>query len=257
MQGRTPSRRSPALLGETTRDVKTEVPIVVLSRLPRALVLLLGAMALPFVARAATSEGLPTMGPIAAYLMPDRQAEIALARTAAAPSTAANAEVLVLTSHGFETAVKGTNGFVCVVERSWAAPFNDTEFWNPKERGPDCYNPPAARTEIPQLLQEAQWATAGLTRQQMEERTNAAFADHTFKPPEPGAFGFMLSKQGHLNHAHGPWYPHMMFFIPRDQVASWGPNVDNSPTQSVDRGPYLSTLIMVPVRTWSDGSPAP
>jgi hypothetical protein len=230
---------------------------VLVFRSRQALVLLLAAAALPFVARAATSEGPPARGPIASYLMPDRQVEVALARSAAPPSIAANAEVLVLTPRGFETAVKGTNGFVCVVERSWTAPFNDTEFWNPKERGPDCYNPPAARTEIPQLLAEAQWAVAGLSRQQMAERTNAAFADHSFKPPEPGAFGFMLSKKGYLNHAHGPWYPHIMFFVPRDQVAGWGSNVDNSPTLSVDRGPYLSTVVMVPVLTWSDGSPAP
>jgi hypothetical protein len=230
---------------------------VVLSRLRRAGVLLLAATALPFVARAATNEGLPARGPIAAYLMSDRQAEVALARSAAPPSVAAKAEVLVLTSHGFETAVQGTNGFVCIVERSWDSSFNDSEFWNPKERGPDCYNPPAARTELPQVLADAKWALAGLTRQQMEERTQAAFADGSFKPPEPGAFSFMLSKEGHLNHAHGPWYPHIMFFVPRDQVASWAADVDDSPAVSVDRGPYLSTIVMVPVLNWSDGSPAP
>jgi hypothetical protein len=222
----------------------------------RALALLVAASVVPFAARAAANEGLPSRGPIAAYLMPDPQAEIALARSAAPPAIAANASVLVLTAHGFETAMKGSNGFVCVVERSWTAPFDDTEFWNPKERGPDCYNPPAARTEIPQLITEAQWATAGLSKQQMLEKTKAAVADRTFKPPEPGAFGFMLSKQGYLNHARGPWYPHMMFFIPRNQVASWGPDVHSSPTLSVDRGP-LSALIMVPVLTWSDGSPGP
>lgn len=229
---------------------------MVLFPLRRTLVLL-AAAALPFAAQAATSEGLPMRGPIAPYLMPSRQAEVALARSAAPPSIAANAEVLVLTPHGFVTAVHGTNGFVCVVERSWTAPFDDTEFWNPRERGPDCYNPPAARTEIPQLLQEAQWALAGLSRQQMMERTRAAFVDHRFRSPEPGAFGFMLSKRGYLNHARGPWYPHIMFFIPRDQVANWGANVAGSPVQSVDRGPYLSTIVMVPVRAWSDGSPAP
>ena len=76
--------------------------------------LLLAAAALPFVTRAATSEGLPARGPITPYLIPDRQAEVALARSAAPPSIAANAEVLVLTSQGFVTAVKGSNGFVCV-----------------------------------------------------------------------------------------------------------------------------------------------
>lgn len=217
--------------------------------------LLLAVCALPFGARAAGSEGLPARGPIAAYLMPAK-AEIALALTAAPPAIAAHAGVMVLTSHGLVTAVNGTNGFVCIVERSWTAPFTDTEFWNPQERGPDCYNPPAARTEIPQVVQETQWALAGLTIAQMEDKTKAAVADGTFKQPEPGAFGMMLSKQGHLNHAHGPWYPHMMFFVPHDGVASWGANVNNSPTISVDRGP-LSTLIMVPVLAWSDGSAAP
>jgi hypothetical protein len=230
---------------------------VALFRLRRALLPLLAAAVLPVAARAAGSEGLPARGPVAPYLMSDPQAEVALARSAAPPAISAKATVLVLTSGGFETAVQGTNGFVCIVERSWTAPFNDTEFWNPKERGPDCYNPPAARTEIPQLIQEAKWALGGLTRQQMADRTKAAFADGTFKTPEPGAFGFMLSKEGYLNHAHGPWYPHIMFFIPRDQVASWGSDVDNSPTLSVDRGPYLSTIVMVPVLDWSDGSPAP
>ncbi len=225
--------------------------------LRRSFVLLFLAASLPMAARAATREGLPARGPIAPYLMPSRQAEIALARSAAPPAVAAKAEVLVLTPRGFETAVKGTNGFVCVVERSWSAPLNDTEFWNPRERGPDCYNPPAARTEIPQLLAEARWALAGLSRRQIAERIKAAFADHRFKPPEPDAFGFMLSKQGYLNHAHGPWRPHMMFFIPRDQAVYWGANVKGSPDIVVDRGPYLSTLVMVPVLHWSDGSPAP
>jgi hypothetical protein len=165
--------------------------------------------------------------------------------------------VLVLTPNGFETAVKGTNGWVCIVERSWNSAFDDTEFWNPKERGPDCLNPPAARTEIPQQIQEAKWALAGLNRQQMAEETKTAFVDRSFKSPEPGAFGFMLSKEGYLNHARGPWQPHMMFFVTKDQVASYGSNVANSPTASKDRGPYLSAMIYVPVPAWSDGSPAP
>jgi hypothetical protein len=223
----------------------------------RVLMLVLAAIALPFAARAATGEGLPTRGPIAPYLISDSQAEVALARTGGPPAIAAKAAVLVLTPNGFETAVKGTNGWVCIVERSWNSAFNDAEFWNPKERGPDCLNPPAARTEIPQQIQEAKWALAGLSRQQMAEKTKAAFADHSFTSPEPGAFGFMLSKEGHLNHAHGPWRPHMMFFVAIGQVANYGSNVENSPTQSADRGPYESAMIYVPVSTWSDGTPAP
>lgn len=225
-----------------------------LFRLHRMLVFFLVA-AVPFSARAATGEGLPTRGPIAPYLMSDRQAEIALARSAAPPSISANAEVLVLTSDGYETAVKGTNGFVCLIERSWNSSVNDTEYWNPKERGPDCYNPSAARTELQYVLKQAQWAMAGLSAQQILQRTDRAVADHALGPPGPGAFGLMLSKQGYLNHAHGPWHPHIMFFVPRGQIANWAADLDGSPLLSSDLGEYGSARVYVPVRAWSDGTP--
>src|ERR1700692_1325423 len=90
----------------------------------------------------------PKMAPVDQYLMTDRAAEIDLARSAAPESISHDAEVLVLGRHGFETAVKGENGFVCIVERSWtSAP--DPDFWNPKVRTPICYNPAAAHSLLP------------------------------------------------------------------------------------------------------------
>ena len=80
----------------------------------------------------------PSMAPLDQYLMPDREAEIALARSAAPDSISGEAEVLVLGKAGYETAVQGKNGFVCLVERSWTAGINAPEFWNPKLRGPLC-----------------------------------------------------------------------------------------------------------------------
>jgi len=59
----------------------------------------------------------PSMAPLDQYLM-DRMAEITLARSAAPESISKDAEVLVLGRHGYETAVKGKNGFVCIVQRS-------------------------------------------------------------------------------------------------------------------------------------------
>src|SRR6202158_3515926 len=76
----------------------------------------------------------PKMAPIDQYLMADRDAEIALARSAAPESISRDAEVLVLGRHGYESAVKGKNGFVCMVERSWASPLEHPDFWNPKLR---------------------------------------------------------------------------------------------------------------------------
>jgi hypothetical protein len=200
----------------------------------------------------------PEMAPAEQYRIANREDEIALARSAAPPSISGDAEVLVLGSHGYEIAVKGKNGFVCFVQRSWAAGFDAPEFWNPKIRGPNCFNPSAARTELPQELKRTEWVLAGATRQQMIERTRAAVASHDFKAPEAGAFSFMLSKNGYLSDdGAGPWLPHVMFFLPHGQADNWAANKEGSPIIGMDSSAIESTVLFIPVRSWSDGSPAP
>src|SRR5271169_4943410 len=98
----------------------------------------------------------PSMAPLEQYLM-EPSAEIALAKSAAPESISGDAEVMVLGRHRYETAVKGKNGFVCMVQRSWSAPIGDPEFWNPKLRAPICFNPPAARFNIPLLSKKRTW----------------------------------------------------------------------------------------------------
>src|SRR5215472_12975404 len=88
------------------------------------------------------------MAPLEEYLS-DRDAEIALARSAAPAAISIDATVLVLTRRGYQTAVEGKNGFVCFVDRAWTSPFDDAEFWNPKKRGPTCMNAPAVRSALP------------------------------------------------------------------------------------------------------------
>jgi len=200
----------------------------------------------------------PKMAPVEQYRIANREDEIALARSAAPPSISRDAEVLVLGSHGYETAVKGRNGFVCFVQRSWTAGFDDPEFWNPKIRGPNCFNPPAARTELLLNLKRTEWVLAGATREQMIERTRAAVLHHDFKTPEAGAFSFMLSKNGYLSDkGAGPWLPHVMFFLPHGQADDWGANKEGSPIIGQDATAIESTVLFIPVRSWSDGSPAP
>jgi hypothetical protein len=200
----------------------------------------------------------PEMAPIEQYRIVSREAEIALARTAAPPSISRDAEVLVLGSKGYETAVKGTNGFVCFVERSWGAGFADRQFWNPTLRGPNCYNPPAVRTQLPQYLKRTEWILAGATRQQLIDRTRAAVASHEFKPLEAGAFSLMLSRDGYVSdEAEGPWLPHVMFFLPHGKAVDWAADKDGSPVLGQDNSDIETTVLFVPVRSWSDGSPAP
>ena len=200
----------------------------------------------------------PAMAPIEQYLVPNREDEIVLARSAAPPSISADADVLVLGKRGYETAIKGKNGFVCFVERSWTSSFNDPEFWNPKERAPNCFNPPAARSQLPQYLKRTEWALAGASEPELIEKTRSAFADHSFGSPAPGSFSFMLSKNGYLNDAAaGPWLPHVMFFVPHGQAAVWGAGLEGSPVIGQDGSALEPTVLFIPVRRWSDGSPAP
>jgi hypothetical protein len=194
----------------------------------------------------------PVMAPVAQYLMANVQDEIALARSAAPASISADAEVLVLTNKGYQTAVHGRNGFVCFVERSWAAGFDDPEFWNPTFRSPNCFNPPAVRSVLPHYLKRAEWLLAGATREQLIEKARAAFASHELSVPEAGSLTYMLSKQ-----TYTPWLPHLMFFVAPGQTGVWGAGKAGSPILGGDGRPFEPTIFMVPVRFWSDGTPAP
>jgi hypothetical protein len=207
---------------------------------------------------AGPSPKYPVMAPAEKYLQADRESEIAQARTAAPPSISADAEILVLTRHGYETAVKGKNGFVCFVERSWTAGLEDPEFWNPKVWAPNCFNPPAVRTVLPHYLRRAEWVLAGASLPQVIEKTRAELDSGRLVAPEVGSFSFMLSKHGYLNDdIAGPGAPHLMFFVPHGTMAMWAAGLEGSPVLGQEATPYEPTVLFVPVRRWSDGSPAP
>ena len=162
-----------------------------------ALLLMLGT-AYQAVAQAATTTSPATpyskMAPIDQYLMTDRAAEIALARSAAPESISRDAEVLVLGRHGFETAVKGKNGFVCIVGRGWTSAA-DADFWNPKVRVPMCVNAAAARSYLVRLTKETEWGLAGRTQAQMNEAITAAIAKKELPTMEPGAMCYMMASK--------------------------------------------------------------
>src|SRR5215469_14335571 len=151
----------------------------------------------------------PSMASLDRYLMEDRNSEIALARSAAPESISRDAEVMVLVCHFDETAIKGTNGFVCIVERSWTAPIDDPGFWNPKGRAPLCLNAAAARTYLPRTIKKTDLILAGRTKAQMVEAVAAAVHKKELPPMEPGAMCYMLSKQGYLSDRVGHWHPHL------------------------------------------------
>jgi hypothetical protein len=226
--------------------------------------------ALTFVASAALALGAaasaqaqaeptpyPAMAPLAQYLIADRAAEIAMARSAAPAAVSGEATILVLEPRGYETAVKGKNGFVCLVERSWTAPLDLPEFWNPKTRAPVCYNPQAARSVLPYTFKRTEMALAGWSRERMLETLETEKA--RMAPPEPGAMSYMLSHQQYLGDAGQAWKPHLMFHVPTSAAGAWGANLPGSPVM-LDTAhslvPEPQTIFMIAAPAYSDGTPA-
>jgi hypothetical protein len=197
------------------------------------------------------------MAPLEQYLMTDSDAEISLARSAAPESISANAEILVLNRHGYETAVKGRNGFVCVVERSWSAGIEDPDFWNPKLRAPICFNPQGASFNIPLTIKKTELVLAARSKVQMFEDLRAAFDKKELPALESGAMCYMMSKQQYLSDRDGHWHPHRMFFLPLTDPASWGAGLSGSPVLGFEDSPNRQTVFLIPVAKWSDGYRGP
>jgi hypothetical protein len=199
----------------------------------------------------------PAMAPLDQYLMPDENSEIALARSAAAASISDGAEVMVLGRKGYTTAVKGRNGFLCIVERSWGAATDDPDFWNPKVRAAICFNPPAATTFVPIFLMKTKLVLAGKSKTEIVEATASTLDKKELPALDPGAMCYMMSKQQYLSDRDMSWHPHLMFFVPGDGAKSWGANLLGSPVMAANDPEERVTIFLVWVGNWSDGTPAP
>lgn len=201
----------------------------------------------------------PSMAPLDQYLMKDRAAEIALARSAAPKSIADNATVLVLDRQGYETAVEGKNGFVCVVERSWMSPANSAEFWNPKLRGPVCFNPPAARSVLPITYKRTKLALSGLSKDEIIAETKKAFEQGELPALEPGGMSYMMSKNAYLTDHGDHNLAHLMIYTPAIKGSDWGADLPDTPValnqQFIDEQPI--DVFIVAIGRWSDGTAAP
>ncbi len=199
----------------------------------------------------------PLMAPLDRYLSPDQNSEIALARSAAPASISGQAEVMVLGREGYTTAVQGTNGFVCIVERSWANPTDAPDFWNPKLRAPNCFNAPAAKTFLQIFLMKTELVLAGKSKTDILQAVASALDTKKLPALEPGAMCYMMSKQQYLGDRDKAWHPHLMFFVPGHAEKIWGANLPGSPIMAADDPQERVTIFMVLLHQWSDASPTP
>ena len=228
---------------------KNEIGFIVIKCV--ALLVVVGA------ARQGTAQDVATtytkMAPVDQYLMADREAEIALARTAAPDSISRGATILVLGRKGYESAVQGKNGFVCIVGRGWSSAA-DEDYWNPKVRVPMCMNAAAGRSYFLRITKITDLALAGRTLTQVNDAIAAALAKKDLPPMESGAMCYMMGKQGYGGDVAPHWPAHLMFFYSDTDPAIWGANLPGSPVIAVADPLEHLTQFVIPVQHWSDGT---
>lgn len=196
------------------------------------------------------------MAPLEDYLMPT-DAEVALARSAAPASVADAATVMVMGREGYTVAEQGTNGFLCYVERAWAMTTDNPQFWNPKVRSPNCFNPAAAASVAQVYLLKTRLVLAGKSKAEIDQGIAAARESGELPALAPGAMCYMMSRQQYLNDQGKSWHPHLMFYEAGDVAKSWGANLDGSPVIASYDPDARVTVFMVVVHDWSDGMPGP
>jgi hypothetical protein len=222
------------------------------------------ALALPIVfpvaarqaAAQASKAAYPAMAPIEQYLISDESSEIALARSAAPASISDKAEIMVLQRDGYKTVVQGSNGFLCIVERSWGQGTDQDEFWNPTMRAPHCFNAQASRSIARIYLRKTKLVMAGKTKAEIAQAITTALDKKELPALEPGAMAYMMSKQQYLNDHGKAWHPHTMFFSPGDMTKSWAADDPNSPVMMANDPEERVTILFVIADKWSDGTAA-
>ena len=194
------------------------------------------------------------------YMISDRGAEVALARTAAPTTISDSATVLVLTAAGYTEVSNGTNGFTCLVARSFQGRIGDPNFWSPKVRAPHCFSPPAVRTVMPQMLKQAEWILAGVSTTEIQARMNKAYASHELPVPAVGAMAYMTSPKQYLqDDTPQNWKPHLMFYYDRSLPgAGWGAGgMDATIIDGTEGGQKAPVETPPdPMERWADGAEA-
>ncbi len=179
-----------------------------------------------------------------------RDREIALARSAAPAALGDSATVWVLTDHGYEVAVRGTNGAACYVSRSWVESLE-----------PHCYDAEGAATILPMQMRKVELLHAGRTSADADREINDLLAAGRYRLPRRPAVSYMMSSAQELisddGRRVGRWQPHLMIFFPFLTVADVGlaGDGDAGATMVVDPGTPMSNLMVV-VRRFVDPVPA-
>jgi hypothetical protein len=190
--------------------------------------------------------------PMADYMMP-KDAEVALAQSAAPINISGHATLKLLTASGYEAARDGDNGFVCMVLRAWAAPtYTPVQFrdlvYDATVRAPICFDPVATRTVLPYYELRSKLGAEGKTPDQIADGIQAAYARGELPKRDMVSFAYMWSANQNLGSGIGHWHPHVMVFAPYYDNAMVGGNAFGSPLPQVtDDAKTPFTVVVIPV----------
>jgi hypothetical protein len=139
-----------------------------------------------------------------------REQQIDLALSAAPTEVSSKATVYILGLKGYEKVREGTNGFSCLIERSFAGTTQTSS-------APACFDAEGSRTLVFTYLRREEMRAEGKSEAEIKEDIAKGFEDGRFKAPGPG-FLYMMSNENYVyddqSKESGFVPPHLMFYAP-------------------------------------------
>ena len=139
-----------------------------------------------------------------------REQQIELALSAAPTEVSSKAAVYVLGPMGYEKAREGTNGFSCLVERSFRGGVQTSS-------APACFDAEGSRSIMVAYLRREELRAQGKSEEEIKEDVANGYKDGRFKTPGPG-FLYMMSNENYVyddqSKQSGFVPPHLMFYAP-------------------------------------------
>lgn len=136
-----------------------------------------------------------------------RDAEIALARSAAPEQISSTARIWVWNGSAYQVADSGRSKVNCYVARHWVPSVE-----------PHCLDEEASATILPILMRKIELYAQGKTDAEVERDIASRISAGTLKLPSRPAITYMMSAAQDLvsgeGAAVGAWQPHLMIYYP-------------------------------------------
>lgn len=115
-----------------------------------------------------------------------READIALALSAAPPHLRDGATVYVFTQDGYELAREGSNGFTCFNNR-------DAFFYGANNLKPTCWDAAGRDSYVPVMLDVGAMLAAGTPHEEIKAEIESGFASGRYREPSRSGVAYMLA----------------------------------------------------------------